>query len=71
MYAMFLNVVERMKFKTNLVFWIWLVVACGFMEFLKDMTVNKFSKPSILLVGKVCYKLSSLLMVNAEKSDAD
>jgi len=41
------------------------------MEFLKDMTVNKFSKPSILLVGKVCYKLSSLLMVNAEKSDAD
>jgi len=31
MQAMFLNVVERMKFETHLVFSICLVVACGFM----------------------------------------
>jgi len=68
-YAMFLNA-KRMKFKTNLVFWICLVVACGFMESLKGMAVNKFRKPSIFWGGKVCNKLSSLLMVNAEKWNA-
>jgi len=33
-YAKFLNV-KRMKLKTNVVFSICLVVACGFMEYLK------------------------------------
>jgi len=37
------------------------------MECLKDMAVNKFRKPSIFIKGKVCYKLYSSLMVNAEK----
>jgi len=34
------------------------------------MGVNKFKKPNIFQGGKVCYKVSSLLMVNAEKWDA-
>jgi len=44
---MFLSEVKNMKFKTNLVFSICLVVAYGFMESLNDMAVNKFRKPSI------------------------
>jgi len=36
MYSMFLNVVERIKWKTNFVIWICLVVACGPMESLKN-----------------------------------
>jgi len=32
MHAVFLNVVKKMKFKTNLVFWICLVVTYGFIE---------------------------------------
>jgi len=51
----FLNVFERTKFETNLVFGICLVVACGFMESLKDMAMNKFGKQSIFSWGKVCY----------------
>jgi len=50
-HAMFLDVIKRMKLKTNLVFGICLVVACGFMES-PDMAVNKFRKPSIFQVGK-------------------
>jgi len=34
---------------------------------LEGMAVNKFRKPSISRGGAVCYKRSSLLMVNAEK----
>jgi len=47
LYAIFSNVVKRLKSKTTLVFWIFLVVACGFMESFKDMAMNKFKKPSI------------------------
>jgi len=36
-----------MKFETNLVFSICLVVARGFSESLKAMAVNKFRKPSM------------------------
>ena len=50
-HAMFLDVIKRMKLKTNLVFRICLVVACGFLES-PDMAVNKFRKPSIFQVGK-------------------
>jgi len=50
------NVLEckRMKFKTNLVFRMCLVVTCGFMESIKDMAVNKFKKPNIISGVKVC-----------------
>jgi len=66
MYAMFLDLVIRMKFKTNLVFCICLVVVYGFMESFKDMAANNFGKPSIFQ-GKRCYKPSSLMMVNGVK----
>jgi len=39
--------------KTNLVFWIRLVVACGFMGSLNGVTVNNFRKPSIFSGGSV------------------
>jgi len=45
-------------------------VACGFIESVKDMAVNKFTKPSIFSWCKVCYRFSRLLMVNAEKRGA-
>jgi len=51
MYSMFLNVVKRMKLKTNIVFSICLVIDCGFMES-PDMAVKKFRKPSIFQVEK-------------------
>jgi len=54
-HAMFLDVIKRMKLKTNLVFRICLVVACGFMES-PDMAVNKFTKTSIFQVGKCIIK---------------
>jgi len=37
------------------------------MESLEEMAMNKYRKPRIFSVRKVCYKLSSLLMMNAEK----
>jgi len=48
-HTVFLNVVKKMTFtsKTNLVFWICLVVACVFADSLQHMAVNKFRKPSI------------------------
>jgi len=55
---MFLDVIKRMKLKTNLVFRICLVVACGFMES-PDMAVNKFRKPSIFQVGKCIMNISA------------
>jgi len=58
LYSMFLSVMKRMKLKMNLMFWICLIIACGSMESLKEMAVNKFRKPSIIQ-GEVCYKLSS------------
>jgi len=39
-------VVERMKFKTNLVFKIFLVVIYSFMDSHKDINVNKFRIPT-------------------------
>ena len=50
-HAMFLDVVKRMKLKTNVLFRICFVVTCGFMES-PDMAVNKFRKPSIFQMGK-------------------
>jgi len=47
MYSTFLSVVKRMKLKANLMFWICLIVASGFMESLEDMAMNRFTKPSI------------------------
>jgi len=41
-----------MKFKTNLVIQICLVVACGFMELLRDMAVNKFKKTKHFFRGE-------------------
>ena len=38
--------VKRMKFKTNLVFQIFLVVFHGFMDPHKDMNVNEFRLPT-------------------------
>ena len=38
--------VKRMKFKTTLVFWIFLVVVFSFMDSHKDMNVNKFRIPT-------------------------
>jgi len=43
---MILNVVKRMKFETNLVFLMNVVVGCGFMESRRHMAVNKFRKAS-------------------------
>jgi len=57
MYAMFLNVVKRMKFETICVF--------NLLGYCPRFQENKHFSG-----GKVCYKLSSLLMVNAEKWDA-
>jgi len=51
-HAMFLDIIKRMKLKTNLVFRICSVVACGLMES-PDMFVNKFRKPSIFSWGSV------------------
>jgi len=42
-----LNVVKKMKFEINLVFWICFIVACSFIESFKDMAVNKFKKPCL------------------------
>jgi len=67
MYTMLLDVVKMLTFKTNSAFWICLVVAFGFMEFRKNVAVKKFRKPRTVSEGKVCYKLSALLMVNANK----
>jgi len=53
MYVMFLGVMKRMKFRTNLIFRICLLVACGFMKSLMDMTVIKFSKPTFFQVARV------------------
>jgi len=54
MYAMFLNVIKRMKFETNLVFGTCFLVSCGFIVTpkLKDTAVKKFSKQSIFSRGK-------------------
>ena len=38
--------VKRMKFKTTLVFWIFLVVVFSFMDSHRDMNVNKFRIPT-------------------------
>jgi len=41
-FACYVIVIKRMKFRTNLVFLIFLIVFYGFMDFNKDMNVNKF-----------------------------
>jgi len=51
------------------VFWIYLCVACGFMESLKDMGA-KTSGNQTFFRGRVRCKLSILLMVNGKKWDA-
>jgi len=38
--------VKRMKFQTNLVFYIFLVVVCSFMGSHKEMNVRKFRIPT-------------------------
>jgi len=40
------------------------------MESLNDMTVNKVTKRSNFSGEKICYKLTSILMLNEEKWDA-
>ena len=52
-YAMFLQMLlfamfflQKTKFKTNSVFWIFLVVVFSFMDSHKDMNVNKFRIPT-------------------------
>jgi len=46
-FVCYVFVVERMKFKTNLAFQIFLVVVYGFMDSHKDMNLNKFRIPTI------------------------
>jgi len=41
-----------MKFETNSMFLICMFVACGSMDSLKDMAVNKFMTPIIFQWGK-------------------
>jgi len=41
-FACYVLVIKRMKFKTNLMFQIFLFVVYGFMDSHKDMNVNKF-----------------------------
>jgi len=64
---MFLNIVIRMIWKTNLVFWICFIVTSGSMESRKNC--EQFQETKYFSGGKVCYTLSNLFMVNAEKSD--
>jgi len=68
MYAMFLNV-ERMKFKTKLVFGICLVVAYGVMESLKGHGCEQIQETRHFS-GRKCVMVSGLLTVNAEKWNA-
>jgi len=45
-FVCYVLVIKRMKFKTNLVFLIFLVIVYGFMYSHKDMNVNKFRIPT-------------------------
>jgi len=45
-FVCYVLVVKRMKFKTNLVFSIFLLVVYGFMGSHKDMNVNEFRIPT-------------------------
>jgi len=45
-FACYVLVVKRMKFKTNLVFQIFLVVVYRFMDSHKDMNTKKFKIPT-------------------------
>jgi len=68
-------VIKRMQFKTNLLFWIFLVVVYGFTYFHKDKNVNKFRIPlpttKYFIKGGKCETLKGVnvvvLMVNAGK----
>ena len=61
-FVCYVIVVKRMKFKTNLVFEIFVVVVCSFMNSHKDMNVNKFTilTPKHFLKGDSAKLLNGL-----------
>jgi len=60
---MFLSVVKKPKYKTNSMFSICLVVACGPL----GHGCEKLQETKHFFWGEVCYKRSSFLMMNADK----